>query len=53
MPLLAISEEQLAQFCQKQRIIRRLSLFGSRLAGTARPDRDVDLRVEFEPGCEP
>jgi len=52
MPFLAIPEEQLARFCRKQHI-RRLSLFGSRLAGTARPDSDVDLLVEFEPGCEP
>jgi predicted nucleotidyltransferase len=33
--------------------IRRLSLFGSVLRGTARPDSDVDLLVEFEPGREP
>lgn len=52
MPYLAIAEEQLAGFCRKQHI-RRLSLFGSRLAGTARPDSDIDLLVEFEPGWEP
>ncbi len=52
MPHLAISEEQLARFCRKQHI-RRLSLFGSTLVGTARPDSDVDLLVEFEPGQEP
>jgi predicted nucleotidyltransferase len=52
MPRLAIVEEQLAQFCRKQHI-RRLSLFGSTLAGTERPDSDVDLLVEFEPGREP
>jgi predicted nucleotidyltransferase len=52
MPHLAIAEEQLARFCRKQSI-RRLSLFGSMLAGTARPDSDVDLLVEFKPGCEP
>ncbi len=52
MPRLAIEEEQLARFCRKQHI-RRLSLFGSTLAGTERPDSDVDLLVEFEPGCEP
>lgn len=52
MPHLAIAEEQLARFCRKQHI-RRLSLFGSTLAGTARPDSDIDLLVEFEPGCEP
>jgi uncharacterized protein len=33
--------------------IRRLSLFGSRLKGTARPDSDVDLLVDFEPGRTP
>ena len=52
MPRLPIAQEQLAQFCRKQRI-RRLSLFGSMLEGTARPDSDIDLLVEFEPGCEP
>lgn len=52
MPHLAIAEEHLARFCRKQHI-RRLSLFGSVLAGTDRPDSDIDLLVEFEPGCEP
>jgi predicted nucleotidyltransferase len=42
----------LARFCRKQHI-RRLSLFGSTLAGTARPESDIDLLVEFEPGREP
>jgi len=33
--------------------IRRLALFGSVLKGVDRPDSDVDLLVEFEPGQEP
>jgi predicted nucleotidyltransferase len=33
--------------------IRRLSLFGSVLKGTHRPDSDVDPLVEFEPGAAP
>jgi predicted nucleotidyltransferase len=33
--------------------IRRISLFGSVLKGTARQDSDVDLLVEFAPGQEP
>lgn len=37
----------------RQRHIRRLSLFGSVSKGIARPDSDVDLLVEFEPGREP
>jgi predicted nucleotidyltransferase len=49
---LALSEEQLAQFCRANRI-RKLSLFGSMLKGTARPDSDVDLLVEFETGFTP
>jgi len=52
MPRLAIDEDQLARFC-RQRHIRRLSLYGSTLSGTARPDSDVDLLVEFDPGHEP
>ena len=46
--LLSLDEETLARFC-KAHHIRRLSLFGSQLKGTARPDSDVDLLVEFEP----
>jgi len=42
----------LAALC-RQHHIRRLSLFGSVLQGTARQDSDVDLLVEFETGCEP
>lgn len=30
--------------------VRRLALFGSVQRNTARPDSDVDLLVEFEPG---
>ncbi len=42
----------LTELCRRHRI-RRLSLFGSRLKGTARPDSDTDLLVEFEPEAEP
>ena len=33
--------------------IRCLSLFGSALKGTVRPDSDIDLLVEFEPQSVP
>lgn len=49
---LPIDPVVLAQFCQRHNI-RRLSLFGSRAKGTARPDSDVDLLVDFEPGMTP
>ena len=42
----------LAALCRRNHI-RRLSLFGSRLQGTARSDSDVDLLVEFKPGESP
>ena len=42
----------LAALCRRYHI-RRLSLFGSVLKGTAGQDSDVDLLVEFEAGCEP
>lgn len=45
-----VEPAKLAELCQRHRI-RKLSLFGSRLKGTARPDSDVDLLVEFDPGA--
>ncbi|MGH7077150.1 MAG: nucleotidyltransferase family protein [Acetobacteraceae bacterium] len=42
----------LAALCRRHRI-RRLSLFGSTLEGSSRPDSDIDLLVEFVPGQEP
>ena len=52
MSRLPLNHEALAQLCRR-RGIRRLSLFGSVLKGTDRPDSDVDLLVEFEPGAIP
>ena len=42
----------LAELCRRHHI-RRLSLFGSTLKGTARRDSDIDLLVEFERGYAP
>lgn len=52
MDATTVAQANLAAICQRYGI-RRLSLFGSVLAGTARPDSDVDLLVEFEPGRVP
>jgi len=49
---LFIDRDALAALCRRHRI-RRLSLFGSVLHGTDRPDSDVDLLVEFEPESKP
>lgn len=50
-PLL-LDRSVLAPFCQAHHI-RKLALFGSQLKGTAGPDSDVDLLVEFDPAHTP
>jgi uncharacterized protein len=49
---LPIDPDVLSRFCTQHQI-RRLSLFGSMLTGSDRPDSDMDLLVEFESGREP
>ena len=39
-------------FCRENRIVR-LALFGSILREDFRPDSDIDVLVEFEPGATP
>jgi predicted nucleotidyltransferase len=51
-PQLKIDTDKLARFCERYHI-RRLALYGSYLKGTARPDSDIDLLVEFDPGHIP
>ena len=41
--------DAIADFCRRHHI-RKLSLFGSVLRDDFRPDSDVDVLVEFEPG---
>jgi uncharacterized protein len=47
---IAISQEQLAEFCRTHHI-RTLAVFGSVLREDFRPDSDVDVLVEFEPNA--
>jgi uncharacterized protein len=42
----------LADFCRRHHITR-LSVFGSALRDDFRPDSDVDVLVEFQPGHTP
>ena len=46
---IAIDRHAIADFARRCNI-RRLALFGSVLRETFRPDSDVDVLVEFEPG---
>jgi predicted nucleotidyltransferase len=50
--ILPIAPDALADVCRRHHI-RRLSLFGSTLKGTAGPDSDIDLLVEFERDAKP
>jgi uncharacterized protein len=52
MAKIKIPKEEIADFCRRHHI-RRLSLFGSALRDDFRPDSDVDVLVEFEPGHVP
>ena len=47
---IAVDRRHIADFCHRHRI-RRLALFGSVLRDDFRPDSDVDVLVEFEPGA--
>lgn len=51
-PKVSIPEPILVEFCQRNHI-RKLSFFGSVLSDSFRPDSDVDILVEFEPGHTP
>jgi predicted nucleotidyltransferase len=48
-PQVSIDHQRLADFCRRHHI-RKLSLYGSVLRDDFRPDSDVDVLVEFEPG---
>jgi predicted nucleotidyltransferase len=45
-----IPQGMIAEFCRRHHI-RKLSLYGSVLRDDFRPDSDVDVLVEFEPGA--
>ena len=47
-----VDRDQLAEFC-RQNGVRRLAVFGSALRDDFRPDSDVDVLIEFEPGRTP
>lgn len=47
-----MDKTKIAEFCRRHHI-RRLALFGSVLRDDFRPNSDVDVLVEFEPGHVP
>jgi predicted nucleotidyltransferase len=44
-----VSKERIAEFCRRHHI-RKLAFFGSVLRDDFRPDSDLDVLVDFEPG---
>ena len=44
--------QKLEALCRRHHI-RKLLIFGSHAKGTARPESDLDILVEFEPGYTP
>ena len=48
---IVVPRDQIADFCRRNHI-RWLALFGSALRDDFRPDSDVDVLVEFEPGTQ-
>jgi uncharacterized protein len=49
---IVIPEEKVEAFCRRHHF-RRLRLFGSVLRDDFRPESDIDVLVEFEPGFTP
>jgi uncharacterized protein len=49
---LTVDADTLRAFCRRHGI-RSLRLFGSAMRGELRPDSDIDLLVDFEPGRTP
>jgi hypothetical protein len=49
MVRIPLPRKKIAAFCQRWRI-REFSLFGSVLQAGFRPDSDIDVIVDFEPG---
>ncbi len=47
---IALDQDAIAEFCRRNSIVK-LALFGSVLRDDFRPDSDVDVLVEFEPGA--
>lgn len=47
---ISFPSQKIAELCRRYHV-RELAVFGSAARGEARPDSDIDLLVEFEPGA--
>jgi predicted nucleotidyltransferase len=51
-PHIRVDDGEMAAFCRRSHV-RRLAFFGSVLRSDFRPDSDIDILIEFEPGHVP
>ena len=49
---ISVPYDRIAEFCQRYHV-HKLSFFGSVLRDDFRPESDIDVLVEFEPGKTP
>ena len=47
-----LPKDEISSFCHRHHI-KKLSIFGSALREDFRPESDIDILVEFEPGYTP
>ena len=52
MAAIEFPKNDIAKFCKKHHILK-LALFGSALREDFKPDSDIDVLIEFEPGRTP
>ena len=52
LPNIDVTNDRIADFCRRHHI-RKLAFFGSVLRPDFRPESDIDVLVEFEPGHVP
>ena len=45
-----LPKEKIAEFCKRWKV-REFAIFGSALRSDFRPDSDIDIIVDFEPGA--
>jgi uncharacterized protein len=51
-PLSNVPQQLVEDFCRRNRI-RKLAVFGSAVRDDFRPESDLDILVEFQPGAVP
>ena len=51
-PSINVSHEEIEAFCRRWKVVE-LALFGSAVREDFGPESDIDVLVDFAPGCKP